>query len=327
MPIEIVEYYQRPGGWNWADFYMCDIVFLQRPGKPEHLQLAEFCKKVGLKIWIDYDDNFYHLPPENRMYDSVTVETKKCMTQLIRMADVVTVSTEELKRQMDALGCKYCEVVPNALNTDIIKPVTKYNTRKAPLPPLNQKQAYVWRGSDTHWMDVFDHIQPMMEAMEMTKEEVEWYFFGWRPSYFDRFNLPYTYVAPTDIILYYQQLRSLRPEFMHVVLSPNQFNLNKSNIAWIEATAAGAICVAPDWPEWKRPGILNYSSLEGYRDLLVKRDWSEGELESMWQASMDYIQENLILSKVNRQRVNLIQKIMDNYDFKVQLPIPSTMIE
>jgi len=34
------------------------------------------------------------------------------------------------------------------------------------------------------------------------------------------------------------------------------------NIAWIEATYAGAATIGPAWQEWQHTGILNYSSVE-----------------------------------------------------------------
>lgn len=321
IDLNIIKYVQRMGGWQWSDFLYADIVFLQRPGTVEHFKLCEYAKDLNRKIWVDYDDNFFVMPPENRMFDAVDKECKKRMIDIIRMADVVTVSTKALYDQMVSLGATHCEIIPNALNTDVSPPVKSYNSKRPAIPPNPARQAYVWRGSDTHWMDVFDYLEQLPAAME-ARQDVDWFFMAWRPSYLDRFGLKYIYVKPEDMIGYFAKLKLLRPEVVHVPLTPNHFNLSKSNIAWIEATAAGAVCVAPDWSEWQRPGVLTYDTKEKYRDILIGAN--DLPLADKWQESMDYIHENLILSKVNEKRADVIERLMSS---NVQLPIPQSMIE
>lgn len=318
--IEVIDYVQRPGGWNWADFAMCDILFLQRPGTPEHHKLCQYCKELGLKIWVDYDDNFFLIPPENRMFDAITPDAKKRMVDIIKAADVITVSTEALREFMVATGAKQVEVIPNALNPQLFKPVKSYNFKRPQIPPNPHRQVYAWRGSDTHSGDVLDYLDPMSNAMN-ARQDVDWVFMGWSPWYLTKLGLKYRYVHPDDIFAYFQKLKMSRPEIMHVVLSSNEFNLHKSNIAWIEATAAGAVCVGPDWPEWQRPGMLNYDTPDKYQEILIHAN--DLPLKDKWQESMDYINENLMLSKVNEKRADVIERLMSN----VQLPIPQSMIE
>lgn len=335
IDVEFTPYHPQPGGWSWAEFSKFDIVFLQRPGKPEHLKLAQYCKEVGLKVWLDYDDNFFVLPPENRMSEAISPEVRKSMGQLIRLADAITVSTQALHDYMKGVGARYVEVVPNALNTGLVEPVKHFNIKRPSVPPTNQKQVYVWRGSDTHHVDVADYMPEMIEVIEKRKD-VNWHFFGFNPILLTRLiphvGSTWTFVGPEDIIIYYKKLRGVRPELMHVVLSPNEFNLNKSNIAWLEATTAGAVCVAPDWPEWNRPGVVNYKAKGQFMEMCTSyvetmTNVNDLPLGEYWEASMTYIQENLLLSKVNKQRADMIQKLRDGYKFEVQLPIPNSMIE
>lgn len=321
VDIEIIDYIQRPGGWSWADFAMCDILFLQRPGTPEHHKLCRYCKDMGLKVWIDYDDNFFLIPAENRMFDAITVESKQRMLDIIKMADVVSVSTEALKTFMVKAGAKRVDVIPNALNPNLLRPVKAYNFRRPKIPPNPQRQVYTWRGSDTHSGDILDYMDPLSQAMEARKD-VDWVFMGWNPWYLNRVGLQYRYIHPDDIFSYFEKLKQVRPELMHVVLSANEFNLHKSNIAWIEATAAGSVCVGPAWPEWTRPGLINYDTPDQYRDILTNAN--DLKLADRWQESMDFIQENLLLTRVNEKRADLIESLMAN---NVQLPIPQSMVE
>ena len=86
------------------------------------------------------------------------------------------------------------------------------------------------------------------------------------------------------------------------------FNKSKSNIAWIESTYAGLAVLAPDWPEWRRPGIVNYTDKEDFRQKLTSMMKGEYNLESLRQASWKYIREELTLEKTNEIRYDLIKQ-------------------
>jgi hypothetical protein len=55
-------------------------------------------------------------------------------------------------------------------------------------------------------------------------------------------------------------LFDIRPHFVVVPLQDNPFNRAKSNIAELEAQAAGAIAIVPDWEEWR--SVVRYKATE-----------------------------------------------------------------
>lgn len=287
--------------FTWAELGGFDVVLFQRPARADDLKLAEYCKDLGLKVWVDYDDNLFRLPNESRAYfDYNLPAVKKTMQGMIMIADAVSVSTLDLKEYFDKIipPSNKVEVIPNALNDDWIKPAKEFNA---------DSNVIIWRGSETHWADLAYFNEPLYEAIKASEDE--WHFLGYNPAL-----LTNTDVAPKicphkgeDVMIYNQILKQLKPRIMHVPLVDNELNRAKSNIAWIEATYAGAVCIAPNWPEWNRPGVICYDTPEDFAALLKtpSQDYAK-----CWRASMDYINENLLLSYVNQKRKDILYKLV-----------------
>ena len=104
--------------------------------------------------------------------------------------------------------------------------------------------------------------------------------------------------------------------WVHVVpLADSRFNRAKSMIAWIEATCAGAVVLAPDWEEWQRPGVVHYRDAEEFCNKLKVlmhqfgktedtkgRDPERGEVHPHAGISRYYIENHLMLDTVNERR-------------------------
>lgn len=286
------------GNYNWSSLAKYDILFLHRPHSPHVMQLLSYCKQIGIKVWVDYDDNLFNLPFENRAYDSFTLEIKKLMRSILENADIITVSTQPLADffKHNLFIANPIEVIPNALNDDFFKMADSFN----------ENRNYCWRGSETHFADIIDYTNEIYEAI--TKTTDSWYFIGYRPHILMRnfTDERLKYIAPQDPILYHAHIKQVKPHIMHVPLSVNALNASKSNIAWIEATFSGAVTIAPDWIEWRRPGVLNYKTPDEYQNLLINPPDS---LKDLWRESRDYIMEHLTLSKVNEKRKTIIEKL------------------
>lgn len=284
-------------GWTWADLGEIDILFLQRPYHIDSLKLVQYVKNFGIKVWVDYDDNLFNLPNESRAYFNYTTPVKQTMLKILQLADAVTVSTQALKKLFEAMNVANVTVVPNALNDQLFKLPSAYN---------HNSNTCAWRGSDSHVGDMVYFSHYMEQAINNTN--YNWHFMGYNPftltnSVTGRISVS----EPQDVLLYHQELRKLKPALMHVPLVYNSLNECKSNIAWIEATWAGAVCVAPAWPEWLRPGVLTYTTGEEYQDLLSTPIPNAAEL---WQHSKDYIEKNLLLSHVNKTRAEIVNKLL-----------------
>jgi hypothetical protein len=109
-----------------------------------------------------------------------------------------------------------------------------------------------------------------------------------------------------DIIQYYKYFHAIKPAVHLVPLKNNKFNESKSNIAWIESTMVGAVCLCPDLPEWQLDGMIIFDDMfKSFSNLIENED-----LKYQWQASYNYIKNNLLLSVVNKQREEIIREII-----------------
>lgn len=313
IPDIVYQNYIGGGKRTWAELLSYDILFMQRPAYPEWLKLAEYMKGLGKKIWVDHDDNLFNLPPYNRVVDTYNPVVKKSMLDMMKIADVVTVSTPALQKYFMENFAIQSQVVPNAFNDELMTMAPEYNWLYADdvrqIPSHQKVERFLWRGSDTHQADLMEHADALTAAIA-NRPNTFWDFMGFNP-FFVTMGFPaekWKYYLPEDIMVYTANMKQIRPQVMHVPLIEDGLNECKSNIAWIEATAAGAVTIAPDWPEWQRPGVINYNSVEHYGELLQQPLDMERNRER-WQASRDYIMENLTLTKVNKQRFEIIKQL------------------
>jgi len=276
--------------WGWPEIMGVDCVFMQRPFMGAHVTVARHCKVLNVPLWVDYDDLYSGFPKwlqvQEQMYSSP--HALECANACVELADVVTVST-------DALRCisPKARVIPNALNSYIW-----------PMTHRKRNKIVSWRGSGCHNGDL-DSVMEEMQALAAQCKEWEWHFFGaphFKCCSFGKIH-PYT-----DAFSFMEDFCATAPAINVVPLVDCEFNRCKSNNAWLEATAAGALTIAPDWPEWQRPGVLNYSDTKSFKYVVNEAMSMDGSvMEAKVQESRDYIRENLTLGNVNQKRIEILK--------------------
>lgn len=281
-----------------------DICFAHRPVTDDELRALRNGKLSGGKIWVDLDDLLWMIPVSNPSHSHFGPGARENLRKAMEHADVITTSTPELARQIKFEYNREAIVIPNAWN-DYALPIQE------PAPIVeDEKIRIVYRGSNSHDGDLFAHRDAFREY-----DNIEFTFMGAMPWYF------YTTYGghmktvihegwQNDIFGYFQRLIALKPHFVVFPLEDNTFNRCKSNIAAIEATIAGAVCIAPRYmPEFEKISGVQYlspSNLEGVFDLF--------NLPGMMRAPEHFdIQkskvEELRLSEINKQRAGIAQHI------------------
>ncbi len=312
--FDVVAYVEGGMGYTWADLLSYDVIFLQRPSldAAKRLKLIEFCKRLGKKIWVDYDDNLFRVPMENRVYDDMTKEVKEAMYLVMQSADLITVSTPALKTFYESIKITArIEVVPNAWDFGLHGFASKYNEVKKLPPPQQTKTKFVWRGSETHQGDLASAGEAILKAAAFHQDKVSWHFMGYNPWMLTE-NLPmewWSYSRGEDIFEYFRNLKTYAPQVLFFPLRDNELNHSKSNIAWMEATFAGAVCIAPNWPEWQKPGVIHY---EDEADLEKKLNETKDrtDLQSLWEQSRSFIETSLSLDLINMKRKQLLESLL-----------------
>lgn len=288
---------------EWDVVIGYDIVFLQRPATTFALNLAKTALKIGIPVVIDFDDDLSGVPsynPTSNYYNSQAAKTilnqiynlKSSLTNKIAF----TVSTPYLKERLVSYGASNVHVVPNALNVDIMGiPIYARNTTSV--------FDVSWRGSHTHDRDLYQ----WSNIINTSFDKVE--YIGFEPIFIRNTD---GFVPPAHVFEFYSQtLKERSRKFFFVVLEDIPFNRSKSNIAWIEATWAGSVVLAPDWEEWNKPGVITYDSQQDFVSKAYQMlTMDETKREQLWTASRNYIMENLKLTEINKKRIIAFESVM-----------------
>jgi len=283
---------------HWQELIKYDLVMLQRPYSSEHLSLCGYLKELQIPLWIDWDDNLLALGADNPKYELYDAPARENIKKMIGMADAVTVTTNDLKKAYEPLN-KDIRVIPNAFNDHIFKR-RELKSGRAPM--------MFWRGSDTHQYDVMRYSSAINQAMK-NFPEWQFLFMGYFPYFLDQQNNTYK-MGAMDVVYYFNNVRNFSPTLLHVPLFDSPFNRAKSNIAYIEAAYFGAVCLAPDWDAWQVEGILHYSDNQSYFDAIKAVATGGVDPIPMAKIAWQYVQDNLRLSKINVQRIELINSLI-----------------
>jgi hypothetical protein len=315
---------------NWAVMKSCDAVFLQRPMTDSHVAILHLAKVNRKPVIVDYDDDLYAVPMSNptfRIYNKPKAQNN--VTTLIAKADIVTVSTQAIARKFEKIlaGLAKAEtrdpdwdlrpgkihVLPNAYDTELLTKLEPGAPRKTP-----PRKVICWRGSGTHDADMWSVAEPFCKAfgkhLDWTVNLIGQPFW----MFVDRMDkIPgikptsNVIVESLDPINYFEFLAQLQPALMIVPLEDIPFNHAKSNIAYLEGIHAGAVTLAPDWEEWRRPGVINYKDPEDFGAKLDAFMAGKFDAAKLWQDGRDFVAEHLTLGRVNRVRELLLKDVME----------------
>lgn len=276
---------------SWLELSASDIGFMQRPYLPQHVALAKLVKQQ-MPLWIDYDDLLTALPESNPSYVTYAAkEVRESIEHLSQLADVVTVSTEALKTH---LGREDIRVIPNAYN-DYRLPTERNVVER-------ENKIVLWRGTNSHAGDIFTH-KDALNALIRHNPDVHFLFLGFLPWMLDLSAPNIDHMPAKDMYEYFQFVDKLAPDVTIVPLEDEIFNQCKSNIAWLETARSGTITVAPFWESWAVPGVYAYE--DDFFDT-AHGALTEGE---KWWGGWDYIQNNLLLSEINRLRAKVVDDL------------------
>lgn len=281
---------------NWSFLNRFDLIYFQRPATKEALSLCQYVKACNIPLWVDWDDDLFHVNPENHTYQLYSdPEIQEAMKGILALADVISVPTEYLRQVLISLN-KNIVVIPNAFNDTLFK--------RPELPKRSNN--IVWRGPEAHMFDLMTYQQPIDRC---TQEFKDWrfIFMGFSPWFLNESGNK-GFMAMQDVIFYFKSLFDMAPAALHVPLHDNTFNRCRSNIAAIEGSYAGATCIVPGW--WNMPGTIPYNDQQSYYEAI--RSVLSGEVDKVAQNIMawEYIMDVLPLSKVNVQRLELINSII-----------------
>ncbi len=289
--ITIVNWNDLP--MDWSTLIQYDVILLQRPFANKALSLCSYIKNLGIKLWIDYDDNLFNVSPENKTYQHYQKpEVKSNMISILEMADAVSVTTKPLGQVLSKYS-KKIHIIPNAVNEIIKRGI-----------PKNREKIIFWRGGDSHIYNLMSHGDNINKAIK-TFDDWNFDFMGYYPWFLAK---GIGWIDGVDIILYHRSIFNLAPSVFHAPLFKDDFNICRSNISFLEGSFAGAVCIVPDW--WgELPGTIPYIDQKSYYEALEACCKGEINITKQNRLSWEFIKENFMLDKINELRVILLNNL------------------
>jgi len=281
-----------------------DLLLLQRPMRAEDVAYMELARRQGVPVAVDYDDDYTGVPANNpRMLNYMVPEVQQRVRELLAGADVVTVSTPELKKRWKHLN-KRIAIVPNAWDDRFL-----VNRGEHRLPTLN----VLWRGGDSHGHDMDKFAQQMVRAAWEGAPAL-WHFVG-SSAWNIHDKMPPASITEypfTDVVSYFNLLGQLRPNVVIVPLADTPFNRCKSNISVLEAAWAGAAALVPDWDGWRAPGVTTYRNEQDFGAKLVAlTSKTRAELRALADETWTAVRDNMLVSRANKLRAAVYGALVD----------------
>jgi glycosyltransferase involved in cell wall biosynthesis len=215
-----------------------DIIIFQRyfPMK-ETWPIVEQALSSGRSVVYDVDDNFLAVPKGHPMRERLA-PVEPFARELLARADLVTVSTPELKRAFAGVARKV-EVLPNFLEERLWSGQT-------PNGSISHPVRIVFAGTPTHGRDM-EIVLPALSAIKgRFGSAVAITFMGCSLPGIDAAVIPFN----EDYAGYAAALKELAPDIGLAPLEDNSFNRCKSAVKWLEYSALGAAGVYSDLPPY-----------------------------------------------------------------------------
>jgi hypothetical protein len=109
--------------------------------------------------------------------------------------------------------------------------------------------------------------------------------------------------------MFFLTMAQINAAIQIVTLSDSPFNRSKSNIAYLESSMCGSVCLTPDFQEWLQPGCINYTSTTDFEAKLNTLIEDNNRGAHCLQAQ-EHIRSNLLLSKINKLRIESIDSLI-----------------
>lgn len=301
-----------------------DVFVFNRFYEGTLVKYISFLKSLGKTIIYETDDN-YEAIDENNPFVKIKDFAVLSSRELIKMADAVTVSTPELKAEINNFfPDQKVYVVPNALD------FTQYKKRKGG----NKKLRVGFQGSNIHVQDLLMVIDGVAELQK--EYGFEFYIFGiddrpfkelnkfcverkglkkWKwmedfPILYEKLEkMEYTHVKTVSYEDYRDKLSELNFDIGIAPLTDSRFNRSKSCLKFYEYAAVGTVALASK--------VIPYTMEMDNEDLVKNRHhkWvsklrklidDESYREARLYAQEAWVNENRDIDKVVKQWESVI---------------------
>lgn len=287
--------------------FKCDILVFNRTMYTTAEQLVRLRKKFKFKIVLDLDD-YWNLNYDNPIYKHWNEDsTSQTIESYIKIADLVTVTNENLKAKVQLLNPNV-EIIPNAIVFGNL-----------PLRSID-KVKFLYAGSITHIPDLklfekqFRRIDPFIRDRASFVLAGVGDHNGWKEP-IRIFNetkcAEFLSVLPLDEYMKHYDYGNV----CLVPLKSGEFNSCKSILKVLEAGSRGLPCivskVSPYYPELKDAPIRWVERASDWLKHIRNMIKDPGSLETEGIQLYNWLRERYSLEDINKQRYNIYKKLLN----------------
>ena len=208
--------------------YQADVIIIHRMFPSKYTEkVLRFVITLGIPIVYDLDDLFLNVSPSHRpTYQKFAPYIK----WILKEADIITVSTLQLKKSLSKYTSRPIHVKPNIID---------FNLFASP-PRLRTNQFnFLVSGTPSHKRDWAIIEEPVVEIFKIYGEKINFVFFGGAPKRFIDYPSVNIIDFQPNYKSYTKQLKELDVHAALIPLIDTNYNQCKSNIKWLEYSAAG----------------------------------------------------------------------------------------
>lgn len=226
----------------------CDVCAVQRCFAEQQYNFMRIAQSFGMKLIYEIDDDVFDLPdynPAKQMLESQRAGFIAC----IRMADLVTVSTKMLEKQLRRNVKFMVNNKGHAIPTMVVPNMILPKLFATPIKNEGERLKIGWQGGSSHAGDLDLILAAVVGCLESYPVDVEyrgcvlhpdnplWKFSGFQHKYW------------IPISEYACRMPCWGWDIAVAPLTEHEFNASKSAIKMIEAGFCGIPCLA----SWVRP--------------------------------------------------------------------------
>jgi hypothetical protein len=252
-PMEIAQTYLQKNFGVWSTYVyepsalaIAKVIRFQRQCTPTQKEAFHFYERmrkiegINYKIVYELDDALNDIEPYNEVaYKFYTEELKNNAIEMMKRSDIVTFSTDYLKKLY---------VEKYGLNAEQVKVIKNYIPQflwnlpsKGAFDLQGRKPRVLWWGSASHTFTGGD-LTFLVDMVRKTKNEYQWVFVGCIPKELEDLKAskeievhPWVPVYALANYLYY----NVRADVCLAPIKENTFNKCKSDLKLVEGSALG----------------------------------------------------------------------------------------
>lgn len=274
------------------------VVIIQRVFRMAGLAIIDLLQQNGVKVITEIDDGLdlnishpaYHHWVNNRGYE-IAIEQ-------LKMSNGIYVSTDYLKRQFQKYNANIA-VISNTIdrkyikhhyaNAEILKIKNRVNDGKIKI---------VYMGSSSHDGDIESIYEPLLQFANDYSDFVEVELLGGCVNFAKRKDAIIKTPSKHNIHDYYTYLSEKSPHIGLAPLVKHDFNLCKSNLRFVEYSSLGAVTLASNIGDFKKPiadgvcfGFDNKNPNDFYKQLKNILEYGKLNIEKLGKNAKEYAEE------------------------------------